>query len=175
MRQPSATTVVSLLPPFLLFATASVQIVHSRLTGTLSAWRGGGFGMFSTLDSPSNRYLHIHLFDGQAVHCVPAPRSAAAEAAAVTQEPTAKRLRKLADHLMPVRWMLRTDPSGAVSVFALEERHLPADSHPFVASKIELQVWKGEFDAASHKYRSVLAGSLAIGEEELDDASSRPR
>ena len=55
VRAPEAS--LSTLPALLLVAVASAQIVLAR-TEHLSPWSGGGFGMFSTADSPARRHLH---------------------------------------------------------------------------------------------------------------------
>jgi len=47
-----------LLPPLLLTVVALVQIVLAR-TADLTAWKGGGFGMFSTLDHGAYRGVDI--------------------------------------------------------------------------------------------------------------------
>jgi hypothetical protein len=47
-----------LLPPILLTVVAVVQIALVR-TGDLTAWKGGGFGMFSTLDHGAFRRVDI--------------------------------------------------------------------------------------------------------------------
>ncbi len=45
------------LPVALLIAMACTQLALAR-SAELSAWSGGGFGMFSTLDAGGNRHLH---------------------------------------------------------------------------------------------------------------------
>lgn len=45
------------LPALLLVAVALTQIALTR-TLALSPWSGGGFGMFSSTDSPARRHLH---------------------------------------------------------------------------------------------------------------------
>lgn len=49
--------------PLLLCAVACVQI-YLAMTKSLSPWKGGGFGMFSTVDSPDARFLRIYLING---------------------------------------------------------------------------------------------------------------
>lgn len=46
--------------PALLLGIASAQFAFAHFS-TLSPWKGGGFGMFSTVDSPGARFLRIHL------------------------------------------------------------------------------------------------------------------
>jgi len=47
-----------LLPPLLLTVVALVQIVLAR-TADLTAWKGGGFGMFSTTDDAGRRRVRV--------------------------------------------------------------------------------------------------------------------
>ncbi len=49
--------------PLLLCAIACLQIFLA-MTKSLSPWKGGGFGMFSTVDSPDARFLRIYLLNG---------------------------------------------------------------------------------------------------------------
>lgn len=49
--------------PILLCAIACLQIFLA-MTKSLSPWKGGGFGMFSTVDSPDARFLRIYLING---------------------------------------------------------------------------------------------------------------
>jgi len=56
------------LVPGLAIAIACLQLDLAATVG-LSPWKGGGFGMFSSADSPANRYLRCKalLEDGQEV------------------------------------------------------------------------------------------------------------
>lgn len=54
-RTPAAR--IAALPAVLLVAVAIAQIAMAE-RGPLSPWLGGGFGMFSTTDSPARRHLH---------------------------------------------------------------------------------------------------------------------
>ena len=48
------------LAPCLLCAVAMFQIAHVRFS-RLTPWKGGGFGMFSTVDSAGARFVKIYL------------------------------------------------------------------------------------------------------------------
>lgn len=52
------------ITPAVLCAVAVMQFVYARFA-TLSPWKGGGFGMFSTVDSPGARFLRIRLVTDQ--------------------------------------------------------------------------------------------------------------
>jgi hypothetical protein len=53
-------TLAPLVAPALLGVIAVAQMSFAHFS-TLSAWKGGGFGMFSTVDSPGARFLRIYL------------------------------------------------------------------------------------------------------------------
>jgi len=53
---------LGLLPPLLLVLVAASQ-AFCVAQGKLSPWKGGGFGMFSTVDSPPGRRLAVQLTD----------------------------------------------------------------------------------------------------------------
>lgn len=61
-----------LIAPGLLVLVACVQMALVR-THDLTPWKGGGFGMFSTLDSPVTRALRVVLLteEGEAVVALP--------------------------------------------------------------------------------------------------------
>lgn len=45
--------------PMVLVIIAGVQVITARI-GTLTPWKGGGFGMFASIDRPENRYLFVN-------------------------------------------------------------------------------------------------------------------
>jgi hypothetical protein len=49
------------VPVAVLIAVALLQLLLAH-TAHLSPWAGGGFGMFSTTDTGSNRHLHVLAF-----------------------------------------------------------------------------------------------------------------
>ncbi len=53
---------VGLIPAFLLFGVAALQLALAQGAG-LSPWLGGGFGMFSSLDRGGARHLHIFVLE----------------------------------------------------------------------------------------------------------------
>jgi hypothetical protein len=48
------------LPSVLLVAVAGVQIPLAQATN-LSPWKGGGFGMFATIDGTATRYVRLYV------------------------------------------------------------------------------------------------------------------
>ena len=86
------------LPAVLLTLVAVNQL---RLAGTvaLSPWSGGGFGMFSTTDSPGNRHLHAFVQNEGIRREVTIPSDYADRVRRATTLPTRRRLGALAADL----------------------------------------------------------------------------
>lgn len=64
--------VLPFLPPLLLVAVALVQLGLAHTT-SLSPWKMGGFGMFSTSDSPGFRVHRVKLETDAGIYIVPGP------------------------------------------------------------------------------------------------------
>jgi hypothetical protein len=90
--------------PALLVAVAASQfwLAHAR---NLSAWKGGGFGMFSTVDSPGGRFLRIYLVTPRGEMPVALPPALAPLALECRTLPSAGRLGRLAGALAAGRWV----------------------------------------------------------------------
>ena len=114
-----------LFPPLLLTVVALLQIVLAR-TADLTAWKGGGFGMFSTLDHGAYRGVDI-VVDGpdrsESLEIPPSLEIAAARAAA-----------------FPVDWLMRDLAEGVV---ARERRYERA------VSRVTVTAWRADFDRAA--------------------------
>ena len=50
--------------PILLLALVALNQIRITRTTDLTPWKGGGFGMFSTLDRPRARQVRVHLVGG---------------------------------------------------------------------------------------------------------------
>jgi hypothetical protein len=113
---------VRFLPALLLVAVAVHQIYLANTAG-LSAWSGGGFGMFSTTDAGAARHLH-----------------------AFVMRPGIQREIRISEALQDLERRVMTLPSDAnLRAFALALADLPPpDQGP--ATAVRIQVWRTEFD-----------------------------
>jgi hypothetical protein len=110
------------VPPVLLLVVAVCQIGLAKAAG-LTAWKGGGFGMFSTLDHGAYRGIDVVIEAAdrsEAQHIPPSLEEMAARAAAY-----------------PSDWLLRRLAEGIV---ARERRYDRA------VAVVKLTVWRTEFD-----------------------------
>ncbi|MCB9749224.1 MAG: hypothetical protein H6713_04360 [Myxococcales bacterium] len=81
--------------PLALAVVAALQLTAAHVYG-LSPWKGGGFGMFSTVDSPSARFVVLALVTEDGARPVPVPDAARREAAAARAPCRRARARELA-------------------------------------------------------------------------------
>ena len=117
-------------PPALLIAVGLAQIASTRIVD-LTPWKGGGFGMFSTLDHGAFRGVDIVIDAPDRSETMAIPPSLQLAAARASN--------------CPADWMLRR---LAEAVVARERRNGRAVSH------VQLTVWNTEFDRvtlAAHK------------------------
>lgn len=89
--------------PVLLAAVALVQSVQVQRLD-LSPWKGGGFGMFSTVDTPKARFLRLYLVTDRGEIPVPVPAALARPILEVQTLPTERRLERLAHQLAAATW-----------------------------------------------------------------------
>jgi hypothetical protein len=141
-----------LLPVGLLIAVALTHLYRVD-TLDLTPWKGGGFGMFSTLDGRDNRRLLVHLESpsesGTRRTVAELPRTRRVEwlAEQARAMPTAERLQHLADELATQPWRLRagSNPDGVARARVLKDRIALHQSRPAAFDGIEVSVWKLEF------------------------------
>jgi hypothetical protein len=91
--------------PALLLAVLASH-VSLRTSANLTPWKGGGFGMFSTIDSPATRQVRVDLQgdDGETPVAVPAGFTALANE--VRAAPSTERLADLARSLAGQAWVV---------------------------------------------------------------------
>jgi hypothetical protein len=119
VRHPAAVS------PAVLVVVATMQVVMAKTAG-LTPWKGGGFGMFSTLDHGAYRGVDILLEAperSESQHVPPSLEELAARAANC-----------------PVEWLLR---DLAAAVVARERRY----DRP--VTTVTLTVWSTRFDPSS--------------------------
>jgi hypothetical protein len=114
--------VLKILPPTLLVVVAVIQIGLARTAG-LTPWKGGGFGMFSTLDHGAYRGVDIVIEAAERSESLEIPPSLQTAAARAAAFPGDGLLRGLAE-----------------GVVARERRYQRA------VSRVTVTVWRADFD-----------------------------
>jgi hypothetical protein len=128
--------------PALLLLVATHHVYQVQANG-LTPWKGGGFGMFATLDV---RFIRCRLVGEAGERPTRIPPEAKELAAAVREVPTRDRLRDLAQAVAR-----RLERSAA---------RRPVQSPP---RDLRVEVWRAAFDSDRSELRAVK-----IAEETLD-------
>lgn len=113
------------IPPLLLVLVALAQIALAH-TADLTPWKGGGFGMFATLDHGAYRGVDVVIEGPDRSEQLDIPPSLTAAHARAAN--------------CPVDWLLEDLAEGVV---ARERRY----DRP--VSRVTLTVWRAEFDPAT--------------------------
>jgi hypothetical protein len=113
------------IPPVLLCAVAIAQIALAH-TVALTPWKGGGFGMFSTLDHSGYRGIDVIVEGPDRSAQLTIPESLEVAAARAAACPTNRLLRRLAE-----------------GVVARERRYERS------VTRVRLTMWRAEFDPAT--------------------------
>ena len=134
-------------PVLALVLVAANQIRLARAT-PLSPWKGGGFGMFSTTDSPGARRLRVVVHAADGTREVEIPERLVKLAAKAVVLPDRSRLERLARAL--VRLEQRTGAEiDRIEIEVHGRRYAPAT------------LLATEFHLARHEHRPVSSGGDA--------------
>jgi hypothetical protein len=114
---------LALLPAALLVAVACHQLWRVRADG-MSPWLGGGFGMFSTLDSWSQRHLRAWVVREGVRRQVEIPRELRDDVDRAVALPQESRLRRLAERFAA----LPSPDEGALEAVEVQVFRLRVDA-----------------------------------------------
>ena len=132
-----------LAAPVLLMVIACLQLYLAHVHD-LTPWKGGGFGMFCTVDSRGARFLRIYLMTDEGETPVKIPRHLYSQVREVRSIPTAERLERLATELAQATWVpLEYDPFepyiSPSEQSSLSEDQVPANDNSAAVSDEETQ------------------------------------
>jgi hypothetical protein len=142
--------------PALLVAVAARQFYLAH-TQALSPWKGGGFGMFASVDAPQQRVVRAYLLtpDGEVPADLNEPARLPTLVARVRAMPGPRHLDELADALLGLRW---TPDTTAVRRARAAARPRPGQpgagatgrgAAPLPVSGVRVEVLRVQFDGAT--------------------------
>ncbi len=153
-------TLLPLVAPALLSLVALGQIALTRVEG-LTPWKGGGFGMFSTIDSTSARLLRLELRTDQGLVSVALPPAVRQPASELRAMPSQARLEALAHRLAALRWIIAPGgtPDRPRLLGAPATLPLPTgvDVKPAQVTALHLSLWRYDLDAAHLRLEAYKA------------------
>jgi hypothetical protein len=152
------TRALSVLVPAVMVAIATLQLSLSQAQ-SLTPWKGGGFGMFSTVDSRDARFLRVYAITADGELPVRMPRPMAALASEARSLPTRARFETLARQLAATEWVAGDDQTRT----RLRAR---AKADAGLASigvhAIRVEYWHYEFDAPARRLRAARLEQVTV-------------
>jgi hypothetical protein len=140
------------LAPLCLCLVAGLHAARVA-TSSQTPWKGGGFGMFSTVESESARFLRVFAVTPEGDLPIVIPARWQKRAWELRAAPTSAAAKELAIKLAELPWQLDTDsPAGRPRLVAI----LP-DGAPVEATgvwKVRVECWRLAFDRRAHKLHS---------------------
>lgn len=158
--------------PLVLLVVLAVH-VSMRSSADLTPWKGGGFGMFSTIDSPGTRVLRVELETDVGTVPVAVPSGLRDLAGAAKTAPSAERLLRLADELASQWWAVPDLAGPNVSVPGGDEalRDLAVEALSQVVPVEAVQaIDPARFDEAQHRRLEIRRVVVAVLRLQADDA-----
>lgn len=137
-----------LAPILLLSSVACWQIVRAH-TSELTPWKGGGFGMFSTVDQPATRYVKCFIVQDGHSHALRIPDSFGNKIKRIKADPSQERLEKMTDELL----QLRPDQLLAnINLISQQDLQLESSSGNEIGKReLQVEIWKYGFDAEKNQ------------------------
>lgn len=146
------------LPAALLVVVALAQLYLAH-RHDLPAWKGGGFGMFATVDRLEYRMVHAYLItrDG----AIPVPLQELPGIDRLLQQsratPHSSAPRRLARAIAQRRWQLaRGAPGAGAPRVAVPITGVAIDADPVDVRSVRVEVWRPLFDSSRRLVRRHL-------------------
>lgn len=132
------------LVPALAFVIALWQQVRVRIADQ-TPWKGGGYGMFATNDSGSNRFARVYLQAGGVSYAADLPEKAVNAQEEFLAAPKPAAMDAFADKLRPLYWLKKNE----LSVQGMKQ--IPAPYKPMVISPeaLLIEYWKVAYNPQS--------------------------
>lgn len=152
---------VSLIPVLILsiISIRQLSLVHFD---HLNRWKGGGFGMFSTI---AERFVHIHLIDRGSFECANFPSEHMQEISKLKNYPSYQKIEQLLKKIFNQPWVYYTkisQGSNKKGVRMIEPFETIAASDKLANfSSVEVQVYDIKFNPKSGVLRPKLIRKMS--------------
>jgi len=151
MNQPLPNKLVKYLASAILIVVAAIQFYLSKELH-VSPWKGGGFGMFSTVNSTNSYFFRAYSFipDSSEKFWVIIPAKYLSEEDHVRHYPFKNDLQELRSSLLKEKWVILNRE------IINSEADISHSGTPMVITDIDLEMWQYKFDAQTSRVYSCL-------------------
>lgn len=146
------------ITPLIAIAVIANQFYRVETFG-LSTWQGGGFGMFSSVDTIYSRFFKIYLKTGGKTVPVKIKGNFEKQTTIARAEPTRENLQQLAKTIFESHWIqsgsFRQDPKTKNTYYPILEighaNRIALNPKQFInIDGIILELWKTRFDSSTN-------------------------
>jgi len=148
----------SAIAPLLLVLIACLQLTLAR-TRSLTPWKGGGFGMFSTVDSRDARFLRLFVKTADGEFPVGTPPNAREAVSRARSLPTHAQLETVAREIARSAWS-KTDARSRSRLRPKQKIDSPESVIPVQAVRAEL--WRCVFDARNGSLKAAKTDQVVL-------------
>lgn len=153
-----------------------VGLAHQLIAGPgrLSPWKGGGFGMFATIESPASRFVRARIVTREGRFAISIPPKLSVDAERLRAWPTAQRTQRLAEELSRLRWVTlppQGNEPGRETILPYRgfppEEAIPVGARVLSVQAVEVELWQYVFESDSSpavlRARPVTTAHLRMG------------
>lgn len=139
----------------LLLVVVAVYQMYASYTAHISPWKGGGFGMFSTVSSPRSYFVRVYATADGKTNRVKMPKSCRNDEKNLRYAPSQKKLQILQKSLSKVKWTFEDSLYHDASEKL--QQNLPPSSSTLILQKsnFTVELWQYTFS----KEKSFLYSS----------------
>lgn len=169
------------LAPGLLIVIALVQLARVHM-GTLTPWKGGGFGMFSSFEGPDSRFIKVYLLTKGGELPTRLPQGFEREVTFACTEPDQRQLKSIALELTLFYWFKGhgtwpdlssidnrakyKQPDGVTDILAVHHPEALYQTHEIIdVQSIRVEMWRTRLDPNGAVLRTELwmASTVPLG------------
>lgn len=132
--------VATWLPPVLLILVSIHHFHHTHVSG-LTPWKGGGFGMFSTIDDQDYRRVRIWVHVDGATYPGDVGSAFTRDLARARFLPREKAVEKLGRKLVDAIWVTNATPQGVVARCHPTFKEVTAEAGTFRPEKVTIDTY----------------------------------
>jgi hypothetical protein len=148
----------SAVAPALLVIIACLQLTLAH-TRSLTPWKGGGFGMFSTVDSRDARFVRLFVKTADGEFPVATPPNAREAVSRARSLPTREQLETVAREVARSAWS-RADARSRSRLRPKQKIDPPDSVVP--AQAVRAEMWRYVFDAGSGRLNATRTDQVVL-------------
>lgn len=144
--------IIPFLIPFLLILVAINQqyLAHFH---DLSPWKGGGFGMFSTIKGPSSRFLRVFISTQKGETPVQLSKTNKKKLLEIKTIPTKNKLEKFGQNLLLKHWKFNGEDE--IISFEMNSKVIDKQLETIKVESIRIELWEYNYERKNDILKAI--------------------